>query len=259
MDGPTIEAVPAPPANGDGGDVEARRLDEAREFLRKRGIVPENGTYTMPQLAAELVRRGWRWDLEEGSARAEKAYSAAATELPNPMEFGSDPVALLTLVLNHAIRLDEMYNLSPIGPYRADIVLRSQDGSTVALVEVKNLAALAPDVVVEFRRNLLRGANLLAPFFLLVSQDIGYLWRRALPQDPPVAAFPMRSVVAHYLPTLEREVRLSGSSLAFVVAEWLSDLATNDPRRPRDVEAPLIDAGFVEAIAGASVQRDDSA
>jgi hypothetical protein len=258
MDGSTIGAVAAPAANGDGGDVEAWRLNEAREFLRQRGIVPENGAFTIPQLAAELVRRGWRWELKEGRARAEKAYTPTGTEPVDPMEFGSDPVALLTLVLNQAIHLDEMYNLSPISPYRADIVVRSQDGSPVALVEAKNLTALTPSLAAEFRSNLVGGAALHIPFFLLASQDTGFLWKRALPQDWPVAQFPMRPVVAHYLPTVEADARLSGSSLAFVLSEWLSDLARRSPDRPKEAEEPLVDAGFLGAIGGASVHLDDS-
>ena len=59
----------------------------------------------------------------------------------------------------------------------ADIVVRDSEGNALALVEVKNRQELSPDIAATLRRNLISHglANQNARFFLLVSQDMGYL------------------------------------------------------------------------------------
>ena len=76
--------------------------------------------------------------------------------------------------------------------YRADIAVQSSDGRLLAVVEIKNREHLTAEVATVIRRNLI--AHGLVPeleYFLLLSQDRGYLWAGlSLPQleAPPKAA-----------------------------------------------------------------------
>ena len=99
------------------------------------------------------------------------------------------------------------------------------------------------------------------PFFLMISQDIGYLWDRRAGADPfslPTIEFPMASVVSFYLPWLEGGRRLGGQALELAVAQWLTDLANGRSDRPRDVERYLDESGFVAAVQGARVNTDSA-
>lgn len=142
---------------------------------------------------------------------------------------------------------------------RADIVIQDANGAMLALVEVKNRQGLSPEIAAEFRRNLIaHGAvNREARFFLLVSQEVGYLWdQRSLPNTEaprPTVTFPMASVVDHYLPSLMGSARLSGSQLELAVAQWLWDLANDAEERPREPEAALANTDFLPRIKGGRV------
>ena len=65
-----------------------------------------------------------------------------------------------------------------------------------------------------------------APYFLMISQDIGFLWEdleSGITTSNPKLEFIMREVVSRYLPHLGED-RLSGSELEFLVIQWLMDL-----------------------------------
>src|SRR5215211_3684499 len=124
----------------------------------------------------------------------------------------------------------------------ADIIVQDADGGVLALVEVKNRENLTPDIAAALRRNLIAhgSVNWWARFFLIVSQDSGYLWdQESLPRldvSPPTVVFPMRSVVERYLPSFVNGRRLSGSTLELAVSQWLWDLANEVEDRPREPE-----------------------
>jgi hypothetical protein len=142
---------------------------------------------------------------------------------------------------------------------RADIVVQDADGNVFALVEVRNRQDLSPNIAAMLRRNLLAHGlvNWWSRFFLIVSQEIGYLWdQESLPKldpPPPTVEFPMVSVVGHYLPSLVGGARLSESQLELAVTQWLWDLASEAEDRPREPEAALAQTGFLQLIRGGRV------
>jgi hypothetical protein len=142
----------------------------------------------------------------------------------------------------------------------ADIVVQSANGASVALVEIKNRESLTPEIAATIRRNLLAHGfgSVQTPFFLMVSQDHGYLWDQrqvfAIEEEPPTVRFTMEPVVQRYLPSLADGIRLSGSQLELAVAQWLSDLTRDGDLPPSEPEATLRGTDFVEMIRGGEVQ-----
>ena len=63
---------------------------------------------------------------------------------------------------------------------RSDILIQNPEGQFVAVVEVKNMRDLSRDTATVLRRNSMV-YNLLpqTPYFLLLSQDSGFLWKDA--------------------------------------------------------------------------------
>lgn len=144
----------------------------------------------------------------------------------------------------------------------ADIIVRDQNGWIVAAVEIKNATSLDAQVASRFRRNLLTHGFLdeRPPYFILVSQDEGYVWDQRLAgaaDDPPTAAFSMRPVVNHYAPWLASESRLSSSSLEIVVGRWLSDLAADSAPELPEVTEALAATGLLHVLGGAAVTLSD--
>lgn len=139
----------------------------------------------------------------------------------------------------------------------ADIIVLNPAGRAVAVVEVKNRRDLTPEVAVQLRRNLVvHGLVPPGPYFLLISQDVGYLWLASagpLPHDPPALEFEVQPVILRYLTWFDGSRRLTGSALELVVAQWLDDLAAGRGPQSESVEAKPESFGFVTAIAGASI------
>ena len=60
--------------------------------------------------------------------------------------------------------------------FLADALIRGALGDPIAVVEIKNRENLTQDVAIQLRRNLLvHGMLPNVPYFLLVSQDVGFL------------------------------------------------------------------------------------
>jgi hypothetical protein len=143
-------------------------------------------------------------------------------------------------------------------PFVADIFVRGEGGWPVALVEVKNRPGMTPEVAAAIRRNLVVHGMVSqqVPYFLVVSQDTGLLWvqrRSTLPDNPPTVEFPMGPVISHYARWLAPDERLSGSALEFLLANWLSDLATGIGPVLAEATDPLTESGFLEGIIGSTV------
>ena len=142
-------------------------------------------------------------------------------------------------------------------PIGADIVVRASNGEPVAVVEVKNRQDLSTDVATALRRNfVVHGHSTRSPYFLLSSQDVGFLWdqRAASTSDaPPVLRFPMDRVVDRYLPRLGADERLQGSVPELVVLQWLSDRSGELPEPIEEPERSLVGVGLLDAIKGARI------
>ncbi|MBA2596432.1 MAG: hypothetical protein M3Q50_06435 [Chloroflexota bacterium] len=234
------------------------RLPAARDLLERRGILPDGESYTTRELARELTRRGWRWNLDADEASATKAYAPVGAVEQTVTAKGLDQVATLTTVLADAIRFDEEHGLSLAKPYRADIIVRAPDDRVIAVVEIKNREHLTSNVAVKFRRDLLTDARLSPAirFFLFVSQDAGFLWDTRSDSSPfakPTMEFPLETVVAHYLPWFNPPERISGEALEFVVARWLDDLAQMRSGRTPNADHFFAGTDFLDSIHGATV------
>lgn len=138
--------------------------------------------------------------------------------------------------------------------FTADILIHSRDGEPIAAVEVKNAADLSLEVARAFRRNMLaHGAAPPGAYFLLVSEDIGYLWEE---QDgetldaAPTLEFPMTEMLARYSSALDRRERLAGAVLEIVVLRWLLDLTQGPQERVQEARGTLGRSGFLAAIRG---------
>ena len=139
----------------------------------------------------------------------------------------------------------------------ADIVVRAIDGEPLAVVEVKNRQHLSTDVATALRRNLVvHGLLTRSRYFLLVSQDVGFLWDQGAEvaiDAPPALQFAMDRVVDRYLPRLSANERLQRSVLELVVLQWLSDLSEGPPEPIDEPERALAAVGLLEAIKGARI------
>jgi hypothetical protein len=150
-------------------------------------------------------------------------------------------------------------------PIKTDLVVQSADGGVLALVEVKNRENLTAEIAAVLRRNVVEDApaSWWAPFFILVSQDVGYLWdQRSLPRTDgadaplPTASFPMEPVIEHHLPAILVDGRLYNSHVLSAVARWLADLASGLERRPKQPETALERTDFPRLIRGGRVWPD---
>src|SRR5262245_41924714 len=103
---------------------------------------------------------------------------------------------------------------------RPDILVQSPAGSPIAIVEIKNLPDFSREEATEYRDALLEyGYRTDAPYFLLLSQERGFLWKKPSQEDTTryPLEFDMHSVVARLAPDLAPNERLREPELALVV------------------------------------------
>jgi hypothetical protein len=143
---------------------------------------------------------------------------------------------------------------------RPDILIKSPQGFPIAVVEVKNQQNLSRDVATKLRRDMVAHGFLpQIPYFLLTSQDVGFLWKEPKHVSfdaPPTYEFPMDKVVARYLKR-EPGQRLYGAELELVVLQWLTDLALGTQKVVEEPEKTLALSGFNESIKGATVLTEE--
>jgi hypothetical protein len=140
--------------------------------------------------------------------------------------------------------------------FRPDLLIENVDGDPIAVVEVKAMSNLSRDEATVIRNNMLtRGLPPRLPYFLLLSQDVGYLWKEtgySSVDIPPTYEFPMDKVMARYLNESSRQ-RLYGSVLELAMLQWLYNLSSKPQEATDEPEKTLARAGFNEAVKGASV------
>lgn len=140
--------------------------------------------------------------------------------------------------------------------FSADLIIKNVEDHLIAVVEVKNFKDLSREEAIEMRHILLDyGFPADVPYFLLLSQDVGFLWKETARGDlnaSPTYEFPMEKVVARYSdePPMRR---LYGPELELLVLQWLTNLATKPQKDAEEPEKTLARAGFNESIKGASV------
>ena len=138
----------------------------------------------------------------------------------------------------------------------ADILIRDANGKTLAVVEVKNMQNLSRDEAMQLRRNLTDfGVPFQAPFYLLLSQDVGFLWKDSSYENLdmlPMYEFPMEDVVARYSHGKAGE-RLYGAVFEILALRWLINLASQSQTANQEPEKTLAQSGFLNAVQGADV------
>lgn len=128
-------------------------------------------------------------------------------------------------------------------------------------MEVRNRQNFSRDIAREYRRNLLEhGLYPQGPYFLLASQDTGYLWtetKEKVLDAEPSYEFPMKNVVSRYMKTTPGE-RIYGSVFELVMLQWLSDLSSGTTKATEEPEKTLERAGFNQSIKGAKIVAEEN-
>ncbi|MEO8972999.1 MAG: hypothetical protein ABI406_15545 [Ktedonobacteraceae bacterium] len=143
---------------------------------------------------------------------------------------------------------------------RPDFLIRNAQGYPIAVVEVKNRQNLSPDIAKELRSNMVaRGVPSHVPYFLLLSQDVGFLWngtKQEIPDALPSYEFPMKKIVNRYLEE-SSEKRLYREVFEIIVLQWLNDLTMGSLKTGEEPEKTLALSGFNESIKGATVVAEE--
>lgn len=144
--------------------------------------------------------------------------------------------------------------LSP--PSRHDIIVQSSDRQFIAIIEIKNVPDLSRDTATLIRRNSMLYSLLpQTPYFLLLSQEVGFLWKDAWqegPDTPPTYQFAMDKVVTRYLQEQPTK-RLYEMELEFLVLRWLNDITEGKRTTNEEPERTLAQAGLVQLMKEANV------
>jgi len=144
---------------------------------------------------------------------------------------------------------------APIG-YRPDLFIHGRDNEFIVLVEVKNPSFLSRSAALALYSDIAERITVDVSYFLLLSQQLGFLWRRkgeTLQPLIPTAEFPMKSVMARYAPALAPGERLRGRELDYVVFQWLSELTEGTGESLTEPEDLFANTGFLSSIQGGSV------
>jgi hypothetical protein len=146
-----------------------------------------------------------------------------------------------------------------VGP---DILIMDRQGRPAAAVEVKAREQLSPEVAAALRHNLtVHGYAPPTPYYLLLTQDVGYLWKQPDPtrlDASPDYQFPLDRVIERYLKSGPKR-RLGEAELELVLLQWLIGLTLEQPTPTEEPELTLARAGFDQAIRGGRVVAEPAA
>jgi hypothetical protein len=142
--------------------------------------------------------------------------------------------------------------------YIPDIVVKDSNGQYLAFIEIKNGQKITfeSEPLTEYFRDLLTYYNFpRVPYFLIVSQEKGYLWEGSkLPVTSPDVEFSIANVVKRY--ASEQNSWLRGYQLESVVLDWLHDLARLENKSKKEPERLPELAEFVNTLQGSYAQRE---
>ena len=142
--------------------------------------------------------------------------------------------------------------------FNPDITIRKRDGSPIAIVEVKNKRSLTERDASSLRRRFLaHGLIGDVPYFLVLSQDVGYLWHHEASTSSDVETFTrfsMDAVLKRFMSEADLKVRLHGAELELVVWQWLTEITGNELNVDREPEHQLRSTGFLDALQETSVR-----
>jgi hypothetical protein len=142
----------------------------------------------------------------------------------------------------------------------ADILAFGPRREISLAVEVRSQSKMPESRVRELRADLLAADALAhAPYLLLASPDVFYLWgpsSSGRPDAPPEFAIEAREALGSYLSEglRERLPSIDRDSLELLVAGWLQSLAVQRPDEAAAGASWLSRSGLYEAIRGSLVQ-----
>ncbi|MBP3967318.1 hypothetical protein [Paenibacillus lignilyticus] len=145
-----------------------------------------------------------------------------------------------------------------MGSKTFDFLIKNED-RTIAVIEVKNRKNLNIDDAKKVRRNIMAHQGLKSKYFVLVSQEYGYVWdnEKSLQLlDNPLISFSMQDIVSRYYKQLNTfENRLRENELELIVAQWINDLVRTKDNHSflSEPEQKLVAGGFIDTIHGATV------
>lgn len=133
----------------------------------------------------------------------------------------------------------------------SDFLIHAPDGTLAAAIDVKNHKSMSLRMAIELRRHKW-SEGLLPPadYYVLLSQDVGFIWahqRDAGPDAPPSIEFSTAAIIESYVPSLAAGARLDNAALELVVRAWLDDV-NHQEHHADAVEQQLARIGFLDAI-----------
>ncbi len=135
--------------------------------------------------------------------------------------------------------------------FQPDLVIKNVEGKPIAVIEVQGRQDLTLDVAMEIRRNMLdSGLPAHIPYFLLLSQDHGFLWQDSqtgTSDVPPAYDFPMDKIISRYS-NRNPEQRLFATELELLVLHWLTNLSSKPQKVMEEPEKTLAFSGFNASI-----------
>lgn len=142
-----------------------------------------------------------------------------------------------------------------MSPFQADLLIKTYEDDPVAIIEVYNIPDVSKEKAIEIRSYMLQdGLPLSVPYFLLLSQEEGYLWKNSDqpdPDAPPLYHFPMTRLIHQYYPQPPNH-RLYDMELDLLVLHWLTNLIGKELRKQQEMteepEKTLAQAGFNKTI-----------
>lgn len=145
-----------------------------------------------------------------------------------------------------------------------DLVVTDRKQWPMMVIEVQNPKQFDRDYAIDFRRNVLPALAIAerVPYFLLVSQDRGYLWKandKAGLESPPSLEFDMKPVVKHFLTRFMRggTKRLPPDVLAYYVALWIDENINPRPGAKKPT-VPAAIAKVLLEVQGGTVREEAS-
>ena len=140
----------------------------------------------------------------------------------------------------------------------SDITIKNKDDQTIAMVEIKNSQNLSKEIADNFRKNLIsNGLVSHTPYFLILSQDKGFLWNQKSEETKNIYEFSVKKILEKYLPISNSKDRLKGIQLEFLIFQWLNDLALKHKENIPEINTPLTSSGFINDIQDANILMND--
>ncbi|HWE36157.1 MAG TPA: hypothetical protein VG406_06260 [Isosphaeraceae bacterium] len=141
-------------------------------------------------------------------------------------------------------------------------LLLLKDWQAVAAIDIRNSPLLTPEFATEFRHAVGNdGSRYSFPFYLLVSQEHGYLWDKATlgqPDAPPTIDLPMATILKNYSRADDPDRRLSSEAMFWRIFRWLLDLTLERRESLKDVAPSATLTAFLRAVEGGIVQPGEA-